>query len=347
VGSLASLVVACVGSCASDACRATFLRAAAVYEPAVVAGIPSMSADMQRVRDDSWRNIGGLSHIKARLHQALIDPILRPAAYSRLGITPAKGVLLYGPPGCGKTLLIQAICAQGGLSFHYLDSASLLSAYVGASEARLREVFQEARNRAPSIIFFDEVDAIARARGSGRGGSGGSGADGGSGMAVRLLSTLLIEMDGAVAVERVCFVGATNLPHMLDPAVMRPGRFDEILYVPLPPAADRAAIVRNFFAKCPNWTFDADDVMHATEGFSGAEVTEICRRVAMQTIETFAAQHPLTAMVVVQEESSSPLDLTGELVAAASLLERATVNVSLFERFAVTFGGPLAVAPPS
>ena len=172
---------------------------------------------------------------------------LAPEAYRRLGARPPKGVLLYGPPGTGKTTLVKAVCAEGVYSFIYVDCASVLSAYVGEAEQRLRDVFARARAQSPCLVFFDEVDAV-----SGRRDGGGSG---GESDTAKLLSTLLIEMDGfaggdgggpssSSAAAEVCFVGATNLPHRVDSALLRPGRFDLLVHVPLPDAAERYAILR-------------------------------------------------------------------------------------------------------
>jgi hypothetical protein len=183
----------------------------------------------------SFELIGGLTAVKARLHRCLILPITKPDTFRRLNLSPPKGVLLYGPPGCAKTTLVKALCSAAHFTLLYLDCASVLSAYVGESEQRLRDVFQRAREQAPAVIFFDEVDAIAAARKSAN--DGGS-----SGMSTRLLATLLTEMDGMTVNRDVCFVGATNLPYVLDSAVLRPGRFDQLIHVPLPSAEDRKDI---------------------------------------------------------------------------------------------------------
>jgi hypothetical protein len=245
----------------------------------------------------SFELIGGLTAVKARLHRCLILPITKPDTFRRLNLSPPKGVLLYGPPGCAKTTLVKALCSAAHFTLLYLDCASVLSAYVGESEQRLRDVFQRAREQAPAIIFFDEVDAIAAAR--------KSASDGGSsGMSTRLLATLLTEMDGMTVNRDVCFVGATNLPYVLDSAVLRPGRFDQLIHVPLPSAEDRKDIaVRRLMPLVHVLTTagagedhtDAaamealradkpalDEFAAASVGMSGADITASARTVAIR-----------------------------------------------------------------
>ena len=247
----------------------------------------------QRGEPDAWNAIGGLVAVKDRLRRALIEPLVNPEPFRRFSIAPPRGVLLHGPPGCAKTSLVRGLCDSHLFHFIYVDSASLLSAFVGESEANLRAVFVEARRRSPSIIFFDEVEAIGRRRGE-------TSAD--SDASVRLLATLLIEMDGVASIEssqaaassRVCFVGATNLPGLLDPALLRPGRFDEIVEVPLPDGEARRDIVMRTLrlgASPPLSTSDGlgldvdlDSVVRATDGCSGAELVDACRGALLDAV---------------------------------------------------------------
>lgn len=217
-----------------------------------------------------WADIGGLEEVKSRLHRALVMPQQHPETFARFGLTPPKGILLYGPPGCAKTTLVKALCSEGYFSLIYLDSASVLSAYVGESERLLRDVFTRAAQQAPCIVFFDEVEVIGTRRASGGSGGSGGGTDTES---VRLLSTLLTEMDGFSATKGVCFVGATNAPHLIDDALLRPGRFDHLVFVPLPARADRERILSLFLQRT---AADIAAIAEATEGFSGADLSALC-----------------------------------------------------------------------
>ncbi|KAG5499186.1 hypothetical protein JIQ42_03998 [Leishmania sp. Namibia] len=210
-----------------------------------------------------WSEIGGLAEVKDRLHRALVWPQQQPELMRRFHITPPRGILLYGPPGCAKTTLIKALCSEGNFSLIYLDSATVVSAYVGESERYLRDVFTRARRQAPCIVFFDEVEVLG-----GRRVCGGHDSE-----HVRLLSTLLTEMDGFADIHGVCFVGATNVPHLLDPALMRPGRFDYMVHVPLPILADRESILQLLLGKT---AADIHVVAEQTEGFSGADLKVFC-----------------------------------------------------------------------
>ncbi|KPI86803.1 putative ATPase [Leptomonas seymouri] len=224
---------------------------AAARQPSITASLPFKAV--------SWSEIGGLTDVKDRLHLALVWPQQQPDLVKRFNITPPRGILLYGPPGCAKTTLIKALCTEGNFSLIYLDSAMVVSAYVGESERYLRDVFARARRQAPCIVFFDEVEVLG-----GRRVVGGRDSE-----HVRLLSTLLTEMDGFADTRGVCFVGATNVPHLLDPALMRPGRFDYLVYVPLPGLADRVAILELLLRKT---AADAAQIAERTAGFSGADL---------------------------------------------------------------------------
>ena len=217
--------------------------------------------------DAAWDMLGGLDKTKDALRRDLILPRRNRSAFDRFGLKPPRGVLLYGPPGCGKTSIVKALCAEGLMTFIYLDSASVISAYVGETEKAIRDAFAQARAKSPSLIFFDEVDAIGRSRAL----------DGDNENSTRLLSTLLIEMDGFDAADDVCFIGATNLPHVLDPALVRPGRFDKPICVPLPCASERSSIMRTVLRDAA----PQDDVLTQAavlmEGWSSADVAGACR----------------------------------------------------------------------
>lgn len=182
----------------------------------------------------------------------------------RLNVNSKKGVLLYGPPGCSKTLTVKALATEAGLNFLAVKGAEILSMYVGESERALREIFRKARAARPSIIFFDEIDAIAARRSSSSGG-------------VNVLTTLLNEMDGIEELRNVLVIAATNKPDVLDPALMRPGRLDNILYIGPPDFEARKEILRIWTNKSVvNPEVDLDNLASLTEGYSGAEIVSIC-----------------------------------------------------------------------
>ena len=186
----------------------------------------------------TWDDIGGLDDIKQRLREAVEWPLKSPELFEAMHLTPPKGALICGPPGCGKTLLAKALATETAVNFVSVKGPELLSMYVGESERGLRDVFRKARQAAPCIIFFDEIDALASAR-----------SDGGndSGVASRVLSQLLTEMDGIEELKGVFVLAATNRPDLLDPALLRPGRFDIQLEIPPP---DRACARRSFRFIC-------------------------------------------------------------------------------------------------
>ncbi|CRL24003.1 ATPase, AAA+ type, core [Penicillium camemberti] len=211
-----------------------------------------------------WSDIGGQHDIKKRLQQAVERPLKYPQRMRRLNVNSKKGVLLYGPPGCSKTLTVKALATEAGLNFLAVKGAEILSMYVGESERSLREIFRKARAARPSIIFFDEIDAIAARRSSSSGG-------------VNVLTTLLNEMDGIEELRNVLVIAATNKPDVLDPALMRPGRLDNILYIGPPDFEARREILRIWANKSVvNPDVDMDNLASLTEGYSGAEIVSIC-----------------------------------------------------------------------
>ncbi|RXN17851.1 spermatogenesis-associated 5 [Labeo rohita] len=214
-----------------------------------------------------------MEEVKLALKQAVEWPLRHPEAFSRLGITPPKGVLLYGPPGCSKTMIAKALANESQLNFLSIKGPELLSKYVGESERALREVFRKARTVAPSIVFFDEIDALAAARGS----SGHAG-----GVADRVLAQLLTEMDGIEQLKDVTVLAATNRPDMIDKALMRPGRLDRIIFVPLPDADTRRQIFTLQFRNMP---------VHPSVHLEDL-ITAVCREAALQALqENITAQH--------------------------------------------------------
>ncbi|XP_076005308.1 ATPase family gene 2 protein homolog A isoform X2 [Genypterus blacodes] len=240
-----------------------------------------VAIDVPKVR---WSDVGGMEEVKLKLKQAVEWPLRHPEAFTRMGIQPPKGVLLYGPPGCSKTMIAKALANESGLNFLAVKGPELLSKYVGESERAVREVFRKARAVAPSIVFFDEIDALASDRGS----SAGSG-----GVGDRVLAQLLTEMDGIEQLRDVTVLAATNRPDMIDKALMRPGRLDRVVYVPLPDAPTRQEIFSLQFRNMPvSESVCLHDLVTRTNKYSGAEITAVCREAALLALqEDIKAQH--------------------------------------------------------
>lgn len=225
----------------------------------------------------SWSDIGGLENVKLKLKQAVEWPLKHPESFNRMGIQPPKGVLLYGPPGCSKTMIAKALANESGLNFLAIKGPELMNKYVGESERAVREIFRKARAVAPSIIFFDELDALAVERGS----SSGAG-----NVADRVLAQLLTEMDGVQQLKDVTILAATNRPDRIDKALMRPGRIDRLIYVPLPDGATRREIFKLQFHSMPiSNEVDLDELVLQTDTYSGAEIIAICREAALLALE--------------------------------------------------------------
>jgi len=222
-----------------------------------------------------WSDVGGLEEIKRRLMETIELPIKTPEKFEKLGITPPKAILLYGPPGCGKTLLARAVATESEANFISIKGPEVFSKWVGESEKAIREVFRKARLSSPSIIFLDEVDAIAPRRGM-------SMAD--SGVTERVVSQLLTEMDGLTPIERIVIIGATNRPELLDPAIMRPGRFEVMLYVPPPDEASRLQILKIHTGKMPLKEVSLEEIAKETEGYSGADLEALCREAGLNAL---------------------------------------------------------------
>ncbi|KAK1642626.1 hypothetical protein QYE76_060431 [Lolium multiflorum] len=230
---------------------------------------------MIRASTVSWDDIGGLKDLKKKLQQAVEWPIKHAAAFARLGISPVRGVLLHGPPGCSKTTLAKAAAHASQASFFSLSGAELYSKYVGEGDALLRRTFQRARLSAPSIIFFDEADVIAPKR-------TGPDGDGTTTVGESLLSTLLTEMDGLELATGIIVLAATNRPKAIDAALLRPGRFDMLLYVPPPDVQGRHEILRIKTRKMKlGEDVDLWKIAERTELFTGADLEGLCREAGM------------------------------------------------------------------
>jgi len=230
-----------------------------------------------------WADVGGLSAVKERLREAVEWPLKYAPLFAQAGLAPLKGILLAGPPGCGKTLLAKALASQSGINFISVKGPELLSKYVGESERGLREIFHKARQAAPCMIFFDEIDSLAPARGGGGGGD--------SGVTERVLSQLLTELDGIEELKGVLVLAATNRLDRLDQALLRPGRLEEIVNFPMPNQEDRKAILAVHLRGKPlAITLSLEELAVRTEGFSGAELAGLCARAALCAVRRAVAQ---------------------------------------------------------
>ncbi|KAJ2776482.1 hypothetical protein H4R18_005651 [Coemansia javaensis] len=224
----------------------------------------------------AWADVGGLAGVKLKLQQAAEWPLTRAAAMARLGVRAPRGVLLFGPPGCSKTTLVKVVATQTHATFLSINGAALYSPYVGDAERTLRETFRAARTATPAVVFFDEIEAMV-----GKRALGGS-ASAGDSVQDRILSTLLNEMDGIEPADGVLVVGATNRIDMLDAALLRPGRFDRIVYVPPPDAAARREILRIRARAMPlGPDVDIAALADRTHGFSGADMANLSREAAL------------------------------------------------------------------
>ncbi len=224
----------------------------------------------------TWDDIGGLEDVKQKLIESIEWPIKYADRFEKLGIKPPKGVLLYGPPGCGKTLLAKAVATESEANFITIKGPEIYSKWVGESERAIREVFRKARQAAPCVIFLDEIETLIPRRDM---------LDDSSGVAHRVTSTLLAEMDGIEELRDVIVIGATNRPDLMDPSALRPGRFDRLIYVPPPDEKGRYQILKIYTRKMPL----AEDVDLAklaamTEGYSGADLESLCREAGLAAL---------------------------------------------------------------
>ena len=220
----------------------------------------------------NWEDVGGLNSVKEDLKEAVEWPLKYPDSFVRMGIRPSRGILLYGPPGTGKTLLAKAVAKESEANFIQIKGPSLLSMWVGKSEEGVRKIFERARQVSPCIIFFDEIDSLAGKRGM----------DQGTKVTERVLNQLLAEMDGLEDLNEILIIGATNRPDMLDPAILRPGRFDKILLVNAPEEKGRKNILEIHTKKMPlDKDVNLGNLAKEAEGFSGADLEALVREAGM------------------------------------------------------------------
>ena len=224
-----------------------------------------------------WEEVGGLSTVKSRLIEAVEWPLRYGHLFAQAGLRPSRGILLVGPPGCGKTLLAKALATESQANFVAMKGADLHSKYVGESEQRLRDIFRKARQAAPCILFFDELDAFLPARGM-------MGLD--AAVSERILAQFLVEMDGIEELKGVLVLGATNRVDRLDEAILRPGRFDEIVKFAPPDSMEREEILKIHLKQKPlSDEVDANYLAGLTEGWSGAELSAACNRAALLAVQ--------------------------------------------------------------
>ena len=223
-----------------------------------------------------WDDIGGLDEVKQHLKESVEWPIKTPEIFTKLGIRPPKGILMYGPPGSGKTMLARAVATESESNFISIKGPEVFSKWVGESEKAIREVFRKARMAAPAVIFLDEIDSLTPRRGMGMSDSG---------VSERVISQLLTEMDGITTLQDIVVIAATNRPDMVDSAVLRPGRFDRLIYVPEPDEKSRLQVFKIYTKGMPIATdVDYNALTTATKYYSGADIESLCREAAMHAL---------------------------------------------------------------
>ncbi len=244
-----------------------------------------------------WDDVGGVDEARERLREGVELPLKHPEAFRRLGIRPAKGFLLYGPPGTGKTLLAKAAAREAQANFIATKSSDLLSKWYGESEQQIARLFSRARQVAPTVIFIDELDSLVPARGGGLGEPQ---------VTERVVNTILAEMDGLEELQSVVVMGATNRPNLIDPALLRPGRFDELIYVPVPDRDGRAHILGIHTRGMPlGPDVDLESLANRTERFTGADLEDLVRRAGL-----FALRGSIDASTVTMDSFERALDET-------------------------------------
>jgi transitional endoplasmic reticulum ATPase len=266
----------------------------------------SLRETVVQIPTTTWEDIGGLEDTKAGLREMILYPIEHPDKFHKFGMKPSKGVLFYGPPGCGKTLLAKAVANECSSNFISVKGPELLTMWFGESEANVRNIFDKARGAAPCVLFFDELDSVGISRGAGGSSAGGAGD--------RVLNQLLTEMDGAGVKKDLFFIGATNRPDILDEALIRPGRLDQLIYIPLPDKPARKNIFKAVLRKspvAPNVSFDF--LSEWTKDFTGADITEMCQRAAKSAIrDAISAEEDRRRLAAENGEEGADVDMEVE-----------------------------------
>jgi transitional endoplasmic reticulum ATPase len=276
----------------------------------------AMREVMVQVPTTRWEDVGGVDEARERLREGVELPLRHPDAFRRLGIRPAKGFLLYGPPGTGKTLLAKATAREAEANFIATKSSDLLSKWYGESEQQIARLFARARQVAPTVIFIDELDSLVPARGGGLGEPQ---------VTERVVNTILAEMDGLEELQSVVVIGATNRPNLIDPALLRPGRFDELIYVPVPDEAGRRRILGIHTRNMPLADdVDLDSLARRTERFTGADLEDLVRRAGL-----FALRESIEAITVTMSEFDRALDETRASVTPEMELDYEQIQANL------------------
>ncbi|MEZ0289721.1 MAG: AAA family ATPase, partial [Sulfolobales archaeon] len=274
-----------------------FLQAMNSVQPTL---IREVFVEVPEVR---WSDIGGLEDVKQQLREAVEWPLKYPHLFEKMGIRPPKGILLYGPPGVGKTLLAKAAATESEANFIAVNGPEILSKWVGESERAIREIFRRARMVAPVIVFFDEIDAIAPVRGHDV-----------SGVTDRIVNQLLTEMDGIRPLRGVVVIAATNRPDLVDPALLRPGRFDRVIYVPPPDKAARLEILKIHTRKIPLAPdVDLEKLAELTEGYSGADLEALVREAALLALREKLEVRPVSMDYFLRALKTVKPSLTGDV----------------------------------
>ena len=224
-----------------------------------------------------WSNVGGLEEVKKSLQENIIVALKEPQKFYNMGIKPPRGILLYGPPGCGKTLLARAVATESGSNMILVRGPEILSKWVGESEKAIREIFRKAKTSAPCIIIFDEMDSLARIK---------SGEEAGIGQTI--LSQLLTEMEES-GPSRVVVIGITNRPDLLDSSLLRPGRLEPVLYVQQPDEKGRLEIIKILTSKMPlSESVNLEEISVSTQNYTGADLSALCRESGVQAMQRSA-----------------------------------------------------------
>ncbi|MCK5217840.1 MAG: AAA family ATPase, partial [Methanosarcinales archaeon] len=256
-----------------------------------------------------WNDIGGLNSIKQELVEAVEWPLKYPEAFEAINSKPPKGIMLFGPPGTGKTMLAKATAYESEANFISIKGPELLSKYVGESEKAVREVFRKARQASPAVVFFDEVDSIAPARGAGFD----------SHVTERVISQILTEMDGMEELKDVLVIAATNRPDLVDPALLRPGRLDRMIYITPPDTKARTEIFKIHLKGKPlNKNVDVNELVRMTDGYVGADMEAICREASIMA---------LREMITPGMDQEKCRELSGNIVITMDHFDRALTRI--------------------